>query len=595
MRYARELLDAALSSNITPGFDAMKAHHLFSMVYQADTKSFIQPDWMPSPPPPEVQMDCSPFTASEILRVMKKMKAASAPAPFDRIGYVVFKKCSALIPTLVDIFSFCCAHSAVPHQWKTAAIKLITKGSAVEDASNPSNFRPITLTSCIGKIFTTLLRNRWLKFMLLNKYFDTSIQKAFMPSIPGCTEHQLKLCSVLSETQSKHKALAVCWLDIANAYGSVHHSLIQFALQHYHAPLQFLSIVQALYSELNATVITESLDTPLISLQKGMYQGDPLSVVIFNTVMNTLVDTITTRIDLRYQLSGSLRRVNILQYADDTIYKKLQLSRQTQFLTSRDSCVRFLADKKLKHDLIRSKQKFRPAIVAREVLEVRSGGGRKALAKAAKALVAEKTNSGHVDHWKSLERQGHMSLCMDQECAHVWAAVVKALPEDQMKFALNAALDVLPHNSNLHLWKKKNSPAYTLCGGNKKLLHVLNNCTTARDLQRYNSCHDLVLQDIASDIKPHLSATTTLSVEIGEGYQFPCCIVSTDLRPAIVWWDFSDKSVCFTELMVCFETNFMNAAVRKTTKYTYLIRQARSNGYRATLLTLQVGARGVPH
>ena len=151
----------------------------------------------------------------------------------------------------------------------------------------------IALTPCIGKVFTTLLRNRWLKFMLLNKYFDTSLQKAFMPSIPGCTEHQLKLCSVLSEAQSKHKALAVCWLDIANAYGSVHHSLIQFALQHYHAPPQFLSILQDLYSGLNATVITENWDTPLVSLQKGVYKGDPLSVVIFNTVMNTLIDSVT--------------------------------------------------------------------------------------------------------------------------------------------------------------------------------------------------------------------------------------------------------------------------------------------------------------
>ena len=110
----------------------------------------------------------------------------------------------------------------------------------------------------------------------------------------------------------------MCWLDIANAYGSVHHSLIQFSLQHYYAPPQFLSILQALYSGLEATVITESWETPLVSLQKGVYQGDPLSVVIFNTVMNTLVDTISTRVDLGYQFSGSLRRVNILQYADDT-------------------------------------------------------------------------------------------------------------------------------------------------------------------------------------------------------------------------------------------------------------------------------------
>ena len=77
-----------------------------------------------------------------------------------------------------------------------------------------------------------------------------------MPTVPGCTEHHLKLSSILAEVHSKHKSLAVCWLDLANAYGSVHHSLIEFSLHHYHAPPQFLSILRALYSELNAKVIT---------------------------------------------------------------------------------------------------------------------------------------------------------------------------------------------------------------------------------------------------------------------------------------------------------------------------------------------------
>ena len=84
-------------------------------------------------------------------------------------------------------------------------------------------------------------------------------------------------------------------------------------------------------------------------------------------------------------------------------------------------------------------------------------------------------------------------------------------------------------------------------------------------------------------------------MNIGEGYQLPCRIVSTDLRSDIVWWDFSNKSVCFVELTVSFETNFVDATERKTTKYTDLVQQARSKGYRATLLTLQVGSRGVPH
>ena len=74
------------------------------------------------------------------------------------------------------------------------------------------------------------------------------------------------------------------------------------------------------------------------------------------------------------------------------------MSRQTQFLTSRDGSVRFLADKKLKRDLTLPKQKSQPAILAREVLEERPGGGRKALAKVAKALVADETNSDLLDH-----------------------------------------------------------------------------------------------------------------------------------------------------------------------------------------------------
>ena len=713
-------------------------------------------------------MDCSQFTMAEIQRVIKKMKPASAPSPFDRIGYVVFKKCPSLLSALLDIFNLCWVQSIVPSQWKTAAIKLIAKGSAAEDPSSPGNFRPIALTPCVGKIFTTLLRNRWLKFMIANKYFDTSLQKAFMPSIPGCTEHQLKLQNVLREAQSKHKALAVCWLDIANAYGSVHHSLIQFSLRHYYAPPQFLSILQSLYCGLNATIVTDSWETPLVPLQKGVYQGDPLSVVIFNTVMNTLVDTISKRVDLGYKFSSSHRRVNILQYADDTclvanspascqyllsgvgtwlewsglaakvpkcqclslegstgklrdprlilngapipftvdpvrflglnmqvishhsspkpsvvaslqnmlsavdrtsltrrqkllmysagvcprltwplmtqefpiswvereldplatryikrwaglaksantailylptsegglnlphlstLYKKLQVSRQTQFMSSRDGCVRFLADRILRQELSSKRRAFKPASLARDILKDRPGGGKKALAKAAKALVAEESNTALLDHWKSLEWQGQMRRCLPQQCTRVWSDVIKSLPEEQMKFALNAALDVLPHNSNLFRWKKKNSPFCTLCGETQTLLHVLNNCTTARDLRRYNTRHDLVLQEIASAIKPYLNKSTSLLVDIGEGYQFPCHIVPTDLRPDLVWWDPDSRSVCLAELTICFETNFVDAAARKSAKYADLVQQAKGNGYRATLLPIQVGARGVP-
>ena len=86
----------------------------------------------------------------------------------------------------------------------------------------------------------------------------------------GCTEHQVKLCAILKEAQMKRKALAVCWLDLANAYGSVHHSLIEFSLRHYYAPPHFLATLQSLYSGLNGVVTTKKWETPLA---KGSVPG----------------------------------------------------------------------------------------------------------------------------------------------------------------------------------------------------------------------------------------------------------------------------------------------------------------------------------
>ena len=74
-----------------------------------------------------------------------------------------------------------------------------------------------------------------------------------MPSTPGCIENHQKLMSVLEEAKKKHKSLAVCWLDLQNAYRSVHHSLIEYSLSHYHAPSRFCDIVKAFYSQLSAS------------------------------------------------------------------------------------------------------------------------------------------------------------------------------------------------------------------------------------------------------------------------------------------------------------------------------------------------------
>ena len=128
------------------------------------------------------------------------------------------------------------------------------------------------------------------------------------------SEHQAKLAAVITSSKKLKRSLSIVWLDIANAYGSVHHSLIQFSLAHYHAPQEFCRLLESWYSDLSATISLDKWVSDQVLLQTGVYQGDLLSVVIFLTIINTLSDTLSTRSDLGFSLPEFSISINHLLY-----------------------------------------------------------------------------------------------------------------------------------------------------------------------------------------------------------------------------------------------------------------------------------------
>ena len=98
---------------------------------------------------------------------------------------------------------------------------------------------------------------------------------------------------------------------------SVNHQIITYCLQHYHTPSIFLNTVSNIYSDLSAIITGPTWSTTSVPLRTGVYQGDPLSVVIFNTVISTLADSLRAHHHLGYTLSGGNASTNLLLYADD--------------------------------------------------------------------------------------------------------------------------------------------------------------------------------------------------------------------------------------------------------------------------------------
>ena len=55
--------------------------------------------------------------------------------------------------------------------------------------------------------------------MVSNNFLNIDTQKAFIDGVSGCSEHHLKLFTILWEAQRRRKSLCV-WLDLANVFGS---------------------------------------------------------------------------------------------------------------------------------------------------------------------------------------------------------------------------------------------------------------------------------------------------------------------------------------------------------------------------------------
>jgi len=98
-------------------------------------------------------------------------------------------------------------------------------------------------------------------FMLRNNYISRDIQKGFLAGMPGCIEHTFTLLEALRDAKESHRQIVITWLDLANAYGSIRHNLIQFALNWFHVPKLIQELIFDYYEKLCAMIFTNNWST----------------------------------------------------------------------------------------------------------------------------------------------------------------------------------------------------------------------------------------------------------------------------------------------------------------------------------------------
>ena len=134
---------------------------------------------------------CSPFSHEEFLAPSSNLTPSTATGP-GKVAYPMLKHlpCSGM-DLLFYIFNLSWSSHSFPSIWKTSSIIPIHKMGKHLDS--PASFWPISLTSCISKLFERIILSRLLFFLESNSILSPR-QAGFCPG----RLHSIKFCTFLS-------------------------------------------------------------------------------------------------------------------------------------------------------------------------------------------------------------------------------------------------------------------------------------------------------------------------------------------------------------------------------------------------------------
>lgn len=238
------------------------------------------------PPLPEPGHSCETFPPklSEVERAVKKARAGSAPGP-NGVPYLVYKRAPGVTRVLWRLMKVVWRNRQVPKAWRRAGGIMIPKE---RESKEIGQFRQISLLNVEGKIFFSVLAQRLTTYLKKNKLVDTSVQKAGIPGSSGCLEHVSVIWQQIQAARREKRDLHVLFLDLANAFGSVPHSLIWTAFEYFRVPEQVTQLVKGYFEDLQCCVTTD-VTTGWQPVEVGIMAGCTISPLAFTLAMEVVI------------------------------------------------------------------------------------------------------------------------------------------------------------------------------------------------------------------------------------------------------------------------------------------------------------------
>ena len=250
-----------------------------------------------------------PVTSEEILTALRAGTRHKTPG-FDGISLEFYTANWETIHTeLHELLNQRFLHKNITPQQKYGVIICLPKSNGDQ---TPDHYRPIFLLNTEYKILARILARR-LRHVLVHQLQHT--QFCGVPRI-SILDAVSVVRDVIAHSEITSTTICVLTLDFQNTFDRISHQYLFHILRRYGISQWFIEGLHALYEHTTASVQVNGTLAGPISIQNGLRQGCPLSMVLYALCLHPLLLSVEENLP-GLQIGRCTQCVPVLAYAND--------------------------------------------------------------------------------------------------------------------------------------------------------------------------------------------------------------------------------------------------------------------------------------